>query len=363
MKNYSYLLLGSMLAAAVTSCSEDETVAVDLGHPIEFHTDMTSRAKGLTTANLEEFWVYAYTDDGKEIMPETKFTKDATSGDFVSEKKYYWPYKGTVNFVAYTKGGSSTVTLTPQEQQYKFFENAECKDHYDFLSAKATGTKQENEKNGVALNFSHRLAQVELKVKSSNDRYKIQVGYASVNCIQRSNPIYNLTNDTWSINPKGDNAFGITLETPVEVTEEAKSLTADYGNLYVVPQKKAAWDNVNDPTNSQVGGLMIISIQVRENGELIIQEDDFEITTGRFASANLAFEEGLAVNAWLPLDIDFEAGKKYTITVDFTDGLGYWGKSVPDQAGTPILGSPIKISSVEVEEWVDGDDLSVEPKE
>ncbi|MDE7472332.1 MAG: fimbrillin family protein, partial [Muribaculaceae bacterium] len=141
MKAYFFLLLGAMAAAAFTSCSEDEVVAVNSGHPIEFHTDMLSRGTMNTTANLSEFYVYAYTDGGQEVMPKTLFTKDAASGNFVSEKKYYWPVEGTVKFLAYASYGSTEPTLSPTSQMFTSNIGNTPETAFDFITAKATGTK------------------------------------------------------------------------------------------------------------------------------------------------------------------------------------------------------------------------------
>ncbi|MBD5366158.1 MAG: fimbrillin family protein [Bacteroides sp.] len=375
MKAYFFLLLGAMAATAFTSCSEDEVVAVNSGHPIEFHTDMLSRGTMNTTANLSEFYVYAYTDGGQEVMPKTLFTKDAASGNFVSEKKYYWPAEGTVKFLAYTSYGSEEPTLSPDDQKLTVIAGQHPEQSFDFITAKASGTKKDNEKTGVELTFEHRFAQVEIKVLSRNKDFEIEVGRGWIGPLMRWKSIYDFLANTWtSTNLTGSYNFNslpyvVNNETitglghSVKVNETAQTLT-DNGtngrNLLIVPgQDIKAWDVANDKTNTKQGGFIALVLNVKKDGKPYFNQEDYDVDVTK-SFINIS-DGSQGIVSMIPLAHKYEAGKKYVITIDLTDGLGYWRHDTPELGGDPLLGNPITITSVEVTDWVNTTNQTLTP--
>ena len=108
MKNISIITMGAAFAAltALASCSEEDagTAAPDDG-AIRFaaNTEYGSRAADVTTGNLSEFSVFAYTGAAQTLfMDNVKVTKSASNVWTYSPIKY-WPAEN-VDFYAYAPG-------------------------------------------------------------------------------------------------------------------------------------------------------------------------------------------------------------------------------------------------------------------
>lgn len=69
----------------------------------------------------------------------------------------------------------ATVTINSTTKTLTDFQPATMiADQKDFVTANATGNKT-NEATGVPLTFAHRLAQIEIKAKNTNENYVYKV--------------------------------------------------------------------------------------------------------------------------------------------------------------------------------------------
>ncbi len=63
----------------------------------------------------------------------------------------------------------------------------------------------------------------------------------------------------------------------------------------------------------------------------------------------------------MPVGVNWERGKKYVYTLDFSNGVGIQDPEDP-KPGSPIIGDGIKFS-VSVDDWVENTSSTTIPKE
>ena len=378
-------------ATVVASCSQDDIVnMVTQERPISFQSDITSRARATTTANLNEIWVYAETqgEDGVEsevtISGDT-FYKDEASQMFISAKDYYWPKTGTVNFFALNltpeimgeiynelpEGYANepfdasletkpetffTVVNSEQLLLYNYGTPGDVNKQSDIVIATASGTKEKDEKTGLTLNFNHALSQIVIKAKCiRNDGYEVTACNTAVAGVAETGTLsVKSSGMEWGMRYRsgGMMCYSIGLDKKLDSSSKIINDTP----YMLIPDNLQAWDVKNDKTNTDKLAYLVLNVKITKDGKQVYPDQE-NWTDDEIAARIYSGEYGRVA---IPFEINWESGKKYIYTVDFSDGFGYYLPSDPTKPGEPILGNPIKISSVEVEEWVDGDDLSVE---
>ncbi len=161
---------------ALAACSENDresTIAEDGAIRFAANTDFNSRAGDVTTNNLTEFNVYAYTNGGSAptlFMDNVTVTKTASNTWTYSPLKY-WP-AGTVDFYAYAPSSwiGTAGTLAPVK-----YSNHEAKT--DLIYAVAAGLSGNGAGGNaqVVFNFRHALSKVTVLLSSTNTDLKVNV--------------------------------------------------------------------------------------------------------------------------------------------------------------------------------------------
>lgn len=341
MKRFLFFLA----AAAMTACSQDETTdVVGNGHPIDFRTAMGTRATETTTSTLQKITVTAIDAENENYFTDVEFSKKGSY--FTSETPYYWPVDGsTLNFYAYSPAAAdlgATVTITNASKKLTNYVPAtDVSEQQDFITATATGSKTD-EATGVALTFKHRLSQIEIKAKNTEDTYVYKVQGVRI-----AQPVSKATFDfgtgAWELG--SDKA---TYEVTYKGSEKTLGSSAvsimktDGDNAMLIPQQLVAWDSGTDKSNAKKGAYLSVLINItKADGE----DPVYPAEAGQYGWAAVA------------IDTNWEAGKKYVYTLDFSNGAGKVDPEDPDHPGEDILGSPIKFS-VEVDTWKPADDPS-----
>lgn len=342
MKRFLFFLA----AAAMTACSQDETTdVVGNGHPIDFRTAMGTRAAETTTGTLQKITVTAIDAEHENYFTDVEFSKKGNY--FTSETPYYWPVDGSqLSFFAYaptaTELGSGSVEITNASKKLTNYAPAtDVSEQQDFITATATGSKTDEAK-GVALTFKHRLSQIEIKAKNTEDTYVYKVQGVRI-----AQPVSKATFDfgtgAWELG--SDKA---TYEVTYKGSEKTLGSSAvsimktDGDNAMLIPQQLVAWDSGTDKSNAKKGAYLSVLINItKADGE----DPIYPAEAGQYGWAAVA------------IDTNWEAGKKYVYTLDFSNGAGKVDPEDPDHPGEDILGSPIKFS-VEVDTWKPADDPS-----
>ena len=362
------LFLMAMGAVALASCSEDEPISVRqaTNEAISFRSAMATRATQTTNANLDKIFVTAIYGDSTVSGPNRKYDGfknslyfenaefDKGADSFFSAangKKYDWLAPSQkIDFFAYSpsqdllgadiimKDDNSGMTL----ESFAVAEN--IADQVDFITANASGTRNDNETSGVELTFDHRLAQIELRAKSENDNYTYKVIGARIGRPEYMGT-FDFNTNTWTLDDWHDTAVYTSYCDTTTLTASPVSIMGPDGNAMLLPQTLTAWDYKGDPDN--VAREAYLSVLVN------ITRTDSGVQIYPFANETQYTHSPVREYGWasIPISGTWEQGKKYIYTLDFTNGAGHTDPDDPDP-GKDIIGGPIKFT-VNVNDWVD----------
>ncbi|MDE5596112.1 MAG: fimbrillin family protein [Muribaculaceae bacterium] len=332
-------LMMAFAALAFASCSQDEPLSINEGRAIDFRPAIGGRATEITNANLSSINVTALLGDVNFFTDQT-FAKDGEF--FTSTHDYYWPGDDSeILFYAYSPAEpGGTIEIDKDVKTMTDFSVApQIAEQIDFITATSSGKKSTNEAEGVELTFSHQLSQIEIQGKTENDNYTFKVTGVRIGQ-PLSKGTFNFATEEWT--PATDRAiYEVTYDDAITLGSQPQTLMATVSsvsdNAMLLPQQLTAWDPVNDASNQAEGAYLSVKLQI------ILNESGAQIYP--FPS------DANCVWASIPIDDNWEAGKKYVYTLDFTHGAGYVDPHDP-QPGKPVLGGPIKFD-VEVTNWVD----------
>lgn len=180
------ILLVALAAAAMVSCSQNEEIEnaaqkaeIKIGPVVN---NSTRAIVPTTSANFEEFKVYAYSHEATTfpsafttLIGGVDFSKGDDNNWSAGSKKFYWPASGSVSFFAY--GGATNVEYTEATSTtnpiLKYtIKDYSTKNQEDLVIASQTiATKT----GAVNLVFNHALTQIAFKAVGieSNVRYTI----------------------------------------------------------------------------------------------------------------------------------------------------------------------------------------------
>lgn len=335
-KTKAPLMMAALAALALASCSQDEPVSTNQGRAIDFRAAMDSRATETTNANLTSINAVAFLGN-QLFFPVMDFNK-GSDGFFTSATEYYWPGDNTeLTFYAYSPANpGGEVTLTETDKSMTDFSPAtSLGDQIDFVTAYATGNKSANETAGVPLTFNHRLVQIEVRAKSDNNVYTFAISGVRIG-EPKSKGSFDFTTNNWTL--ANDKAIYTDTYTDAKVLDSnAVSVMGEGGNAMLLPQQLTAWNPETDAANSAQGAYLSVKLNVTTT-ETGVQVYPFP-------------SNGDCQWAAIPIDTNWEAGKKYIYTLDLTHGAGYVDPHDP-VPGDPVLGGPIKFT-VDVVDWVD----------
>lgn len=370
-------LLWTVVAAATllgfSACNSKSGVEPDVQGTLAFRPFVNHNVRaadmdrdGLAT---DGFTVNAYGNNAEFFENVNVKPESGVDGFWLTQgKTYYWPnYK--LDFVAWANlGDYGTAAVTKDAQKINLTTPEAVADQVDVIAARNSGTRAANEASGVAMTFKHLLSQIEVKAMNTNTAYTVKVAGVKIGRVNSkatftypakldNNPIAKSSYTEHSV----VNSFGTGSKEVVTLIGTATSImNPDNGNFRLIPQALTAWNQAEqlagtaDNEKNYLGVLVNIT---NAEGAAI-----YPTTAGEYAFAAVPFSiaDGL------------EAGKKYIITLDFSEGCGYEDPALtegkptdlptdvtindtpvtPAKPGNPILGGPIKFK-VTVEDYVD----------
>lgn len=364
MKKFMLLMSAALVLA---SCSQDEMKEEANGRAIDFRAQTASRATETTTANITSFYASAFLSDGGAAHFENvEFKK--TESVFQSDTKYYWPSEGQeLTFAAWSPAQTAiggTWNVARDAQTIAGFSPANnVADQVDFIYTTATGSKTNNEKDGVALTFNHALSQIQVMAKNVGDViYKVAgVKIAAVT----SQADFSFASG-WTLDNSQKTTYKVVYADAVTLGADAANIMGpDAGNAMLLPQQLTGWD-INEAENTSKGAYIAVKINAKDkDGNLLFPKSDKAEAYGWVA---------------VPIDTKWEAGKKYIYTLDFSTGSGVVAPAAPNdtdpgvgggettddeknpggdkpgedkpEPGKPALGKPIQFT-VTVTPWTD----------
>lgn len=356
------------MLVAMSSCMEDEVLERNQGNALAFRPSIDKALSRSGNENvtdlgkLQEFKVTA-TIAGQSNYFTNMLVSKASEDTWNTEHTYYWP-KYDLGFYAYAPTNISGVSISDAGKKITdFAPNKDVNKQIDLLVAYNTGTRAANEVPGVALNFKHALSQIDVQAKCSNPNIEIVVkSIRFVNVKTKGSFTYPTQTTTagnldgcWALG--GDLSSGAdykaSFDQTVTLTNSPASINPSNNNFMLIPQQLTKWVKNTATTGAYIAVLCRISSKDGEQKTILYPESGDNAT--KFGSIIV------------PIDTNWEAGKKYTYTLNFCGEGGGAGQVDPNpdgndpnvdpdpkpgsNGGDPVLGNPIKFT-VSVEEWV-----------
>lgn len=359
---------------AMSSCMEDEVLERNQGNALAFRASIDKALSRSGNENvtdlskLQEFKVTATIDGQSNYFTNMLVSKASSGSTWNTEHTYYWP-KYDLGFYAYAPTNIGGVSINDAGKKIAdFTPDKDVNQQIDLLVAYNTGNRTDNELSGVALNFKHALSQIDVQAKCSNPNIEIVVkSIRFVNVKTKGSFTYPAQTTTagngttlagcWDLGNEVSSgadykaSFGQGQE--VTLTNSPKSINPSNNNFMLIPQQLAKWEKTSRETGAYIAVLCRISSKDGEQKTILYPE-----------SGDNAAKFGSII---VPIDTNWEAGKKYTYTLNFCGDGGGAGLVDPNpdttdpnvdpkpkpgsEGGDPVLGNPIKFT-VSVEEWV-----------
>lgn len=341
------IMFMAMAAMLIASCSSDDVVSTNTGRAIDFRTSVGTRGAETTTDSITKFWVTAIDEAGANYFSKQEYKKEGEF--FTSTPLYYWPV-GTLNFFAYSPSETdlgATVTINKNTKTLADFSPAaKIADQKDFVTATASGTRADNEPKGVKLTFAHQLSQIEIKAKNTNNGYIYKVvGVRIGKPVSKGTFTMGTTSSSWALTTTEKTNYSVEYTTtPRTLAAKAATMMGTANdNAMLLPQQLVAWTSATDPTNNANGAYIALKIQIttKDGARVYPAKGDYDW-------------------AAVAIGTNWEAGKKYVYTLDFSNGAGKVDPEKPKPVdptdpfnpGEDILGKPIKFT-VTVTSWTD----------
>ncbi|MBR5898404.1 MAG: fimbrillin family protein [Muribaculaceae bacterium] len=354
MKKFFYVAIA---ATALASCSSDQLVDLKEGDEIKITAvaDNDSRADSIFCNNnlMPEFNLYAAVGK-KTFIDGEVYAKTGVA--YSTTAKRYWPENDAVDFYALHNQGTfnwvPAATVPNPVASGSFAPATSVAAQKDFVYA----VKKEVVKPAdgvVALNFRHALSQIEFQAKNQNTDLKIEILDVKVgNALSTATYTLPETTDgnivnhdlnatpesgsypaqviTWSSWAAGGSNISYTFGAEFDaktLTDTEKTLTlgtpeTDYAkSMLLLPQSTTAW--AADATTGTYLAVKVRIWNVSGTDETLIYGDADPLTDGY---------EGRW--AFVPVAFNWEPGKKYVYTFNFTNG-GNAGYEDTDNNGEP----------------------------
>ena len=336
MKKKGLFMMAAACLLAATSCSQDELAGSSplSGNEIVptaiIGGDVKKDARAVETkiTNLGKFTVNAFQAGEENYMKNVEYTtSDNGSSWTTAAGKFFWPVEGDLYLYGYAPaepGANGTFKLDKDAQtltDFVPFENAAAQQ--DFVYAKSTGNNATNGTSGVEMNFQHALTEISVAAKNSNTAYTVKVTGVKLGNVK--------TKGTFTFPSTANSATSWTLS----------DATADVGSY------KTTWSNATVLTSS-------VSTLDESNVAFMLLPQQLEKSEKAYEKAYLALKVNITMQggkvihdgwAYIGLNTNWEMGKHYTYTLDFSDGAGQ------DEEGNQLISGKEMVLKVKVTPW------------
>lgn len=380
------LIFGAMAALMLSACSQDEVININ-NDAINYSVTAGSvtRAADSYCNNVlpESFKIWAQNTDDNNLYIDGDVIANLGGnptawGNTGGER--YWP-ENSLNFFAEVNGDAwfNWNNGTPK------FENFTVEDDVTRQRDLMYAVKLNQSKAGgkVNLNFRHALSQVAFKAKNTNAKLYVEVSGVSVGHIGSQGTFtYAVANtdQNWEDTDHNDLPHDVTLPgqgswtdaqlstlKQYDVTFDAKPLTANVTNLTapeenhkngftnvltLLPQTVQAWDPSKKGSEFN-GAYFLVKCKICNIAGSQYNADTDKVLYDGYTA--------------IPVDINWEQGKRYIYTFNFSNGTGGYTPN-PDDPKPTLNGIEWDVT---VDDFVpvggdinmDGKDDNVDPEE
>lgn len=333
MKKKGLFVMAAACLLAATSCSQDELAGSSplSGNeivPTACMWEVATKAVETKITNLGKFTVNAFQSGEANYMNNVEYTtSDNGSSWTTAAGKFFWPVEGDLHLYGYAPaapGKNGTFKIDKDVQtltDFVPFETAAAQQ--DFVYAKSTGNNATNGTTGVELNFQHALTEISVAAKNSNTAYTVKVTGVKLGNVK--------TKGTFTFPSIENSAASWTLS----------DATADVGSY------ETTWSNASVLTSS-------VSTLDETNVAFMLLPQQLEKSDKASEKAYLALKVSITMQggkvihdgwAYIGLNTNWEMGKHYTYTLDFSDGAGQ------DENGKQIISGKEMVLNVKVTPW------------
>lgn len=358
------------MALSLSSCSSDETVDLAKEKGISFRSvvGLNTRAQNVTQDMLESNGMYVTTFDGNgnQVYPETHY--ELNGGVWMAKPSQSWKAYDKLSFVLTSHklaefNANYTLTTDKGADTYVTVEE-EIPDQKDFLVAHLTDVSKTD--GSVSVSLKHVFSSIEIWAKNTNNAFKYKVKGIRLCGVNKTGCVSFTAVDAICNGLVDTRTYELTYyDTPVTLNSDAQSLMGTAGNAILPPQAP-----LNEAYN--IAQKWQLESPADEKSTYISVLINLKAAAGAviYPTGSTADNE---TYGWVsvPVSYEWESGKKYVYTLDFSDGAGRVDPNDPgndvDAGGKdpnkaqPVLGGLIKFG-LKVTEW-NKDDKNVDLKD
>ena len=335
MKKKGLFVMAAASLLAVTSCSVDEVVGGNVLSNNEINPTARivgdvkdARAVETKITNLGKFTVNAFQTGDANYMNNVEYTtSDNGSSWTTAAGKFFWPVEGDLHLYGYAPaapGTSGTFKIDKDAQTLTdFVPFATAAAQQDFVYAKSTGNNATNGTTGVELNFQHALTEISVAAKNSNTAYTVKVTGVKLGNVK--------TKGTFTFPSIENSAASWTLS---DAAEDVGSYETTWSTATALTNSVSTLDEANV-------AFMLLPQQL-EKSEKASEKAYLAL------KVNITMQGGKVIHdgwAYIGLNTNWEMGKHYTYTLDFSDGAGQ------DENGKQIISGKEMVLKVKVTPW------------
>ena len=335
MKKKGLFMMAAACLLAATSCSQDELAGSsplsgnEIGLTAIIGGDVkATKAVETKITNLGKFTVNAFQAGEANYMKNVEYTtSDNGSSWTTAAGKFFWPVEGDLHLYGYAPakpGASGTFKIDKDAQTLTdFVPFATAAQQQDFVYAKSTGNNATNGTTGVEMNFQHALTEISVAAKNSNTAYTVKVTGVKLGNVK--------TKGTFTFPSIANSAASWTLS---NAAEGVGSYETTWSNASVLTSSVSTLDEANV-------AFMLLPQQL-EKSEKASEKAYLAL------KVNITMQGGKVIRdgwAYIGLNTNWEMGKHYTYTLDFSDGAGQ------DENGKQIISGKEMVLKVKVTPW------------
>ena len=328
-------MMAAACLLAATSCSQDDVVGGNVlsNNEIGFNTTVGIPAKPVRAVetkitNLGKFTVNAFQAGETNYMKNVEYTtSDNGSSWTTAAGKFFWPVEGDLHLYGYAPakpGANGTFKIDKDAQTLTdFVPFATAAAQQDFVYAKSTGNNATNGTSGVEMNFQHALTEISVAAKNSNTAYTVKVTGVKLGNVK--------TKGTFTFPSIANSAASWTLS---DATADVGSYETTWSNASVLTSSVSTLDKANV-------AFMLLPQQL-EKSEKASEKAYLAL------KVNITMQGGKVIRdgwAYIGLNTNWEMGKHYTYTLDFSEGAGQ------DEDGKQIISGKEMVLKVKVTPW------------
>lgn len=340
----TFLVASAVVAVLASSCSKNEVTQTNPGDAIAFKAFSSGGTKATEATNNDvlSFTVHGTAETTASYNFVDTYTRTSSTESWVPALgEHYWPAASeNMTFVAYSPALSTNPFYTVQDAQgpavteemtiTNISPYPTAAQQKDFMVANVTANSGTSS-GSVTLPFQHALSQIIVQAKNSNSKVvKVEVFGVKVGSVSGNATLTLPTTSTesgqgglaWSTTADSKTSYmaGGADQTYVELTADPRNIMFNEGGFMLIPQQLTAWAST-DATNAAGGAYLSVLCKVYNNNSASAESPTW---TQVFPSnGKMGF---LAV----PIDTNWEPGKKYTYTLEFYGENGGGGLPDPD---------------------------------